>query len=105
MNIESIESSVNKGQQSLDFKEVLKLDKFKIRISIKSDSYKHQCFARIDVWNELKWNNIHSLHYNEMNTKDKLIYSFEESHDSSKAFKLFKEDREKLLKIAKEVLF
>jgi hypothetical protein len=102
--MKTIEQSINKGQQSLDYKELLNFNGVKLKISIKSDSYKQQCFAKIEVWNDFKWNLIDSIHYNEMNTDSKLVYNFSSESPNKSDNHLFKADRNKLLDIAKSIL-
>src|SRR5690606_37301673 len=59
-----LEETINQGSQDVTARRVLSLGDFKVRLTIKSDSYKFQSFARAEVWNPatLSWNHVHSIH-------------------------------------------
>lgn len=46
----------------------------KIRTTVKSDSYKFQSYAVLDIWknDELKWSRVCNIHYSAMSTKEGL---------------------------------
>lgn len=54
----SLSVTVSPGQQSVTWLELLQFGKHKLRVTIKSDSYKFQCMARIEVLDAdpVKWN-------------------------------------------------
>lgn len=71
-----LEETINQGRQDVTARRLLTLGDFKVRLTIKSDSYKFQSFARAEVWNPatLSWNQVHSIHYAEMATPEGLCY-------------------------------
>ena len=71
-----LEKTINKGRQDLSYVEVSKIGDFKVKINIKSDSYREQCFARISVWcaDKLTWNIVSSIHPSRMITPSQLAY-------------------------------
>lgn len=97
------------GQQSINFKEIRESDDgTKILIEIKSDSYDFQSYARLSAFSptELKWNQIGSIHYSEMNTPSKLCYSVQmqrKEHPSVLAPQ-FQKDLEQLVQEAEMLL-
>ena len=73
----------------------------KIRIKIKSDSYKFQSFAKVEKWDGDKWREVHSIHHGSMTTPAGLDSwarreGLAESH--------FKADRKELLRVAVAVI-
>lgn len=70
-----IEDLISRGGQDITARRVFKIADHKVRITIKSDAYKFQSFARSEVWNptELKWNQVQAqfdnleLEYNGIN--------------------------------------
>lgn len=108
----SISKTINKSKQSIDFKEILKIDDKKLMISIKSDSYDFQSHARIELWNGEKWHNIFSIHYEEMKTPSTLYHARENQPMNQQPSVVlrnnnsyFMNDRNKLLSTAKEIIF
>lgn len=71
-----LEETVNAGRQDVIARRILSLGDFRVRLTIKSDSYQFQSFARAEVWNPatLSWNQVHSIHYSEMTTPEGLVY-------------------------------
>lgn len=72
--------TINKGGQSTQYEEHLVLKGEKIRITIKSDSYDFQSYAKAWVFNRsrLEWAPIASLHYGDMETPTGLAYKASE---------------------------
>lgn len=109
--MKTISKSISKARQSIDYKEILKLEDAKLRILIKSDSYEHQCYARIEKWDGDKWHTIDSIHYADMSTPNQMAYMKfnqplnvtpnEITRNNEQYFSL---DRKKLLAVALEVL-
>jgi len=93
------------NSQAMGYTEIIKIGEEKIRITIKSDSYDFQSYARVKVWNakDKKWNFVDSISYSEMNTPAKLYYqrNKKERHDDS----YYKKDRDLLLEMAIAILF
>lgn len=69
----SLSLEVVKAKQAIEYREVLTLKEFKLRLEMKSDSYKKQCYARISVWNGKEWSFLDSIHYSLLSFKDGLI--------------------------------
>ena len=98
-----IDRQVCKGRQDVILKEILKYGDLKLKVEIKSDSYRFQCYARISILDtqERKWNILHSIHYSNMQTPEKLVYSREEGQWLAAKFS---GDRNKLIKMAQELI-
>lgn len=101
MRATTISKEVYKGSQSLNLTEVVSVlidgKKHKLRITIKSDSYRQQCFARIKRWTGSTWNEVHRIL--DMNTPEGLAY-----RRPTPTADAFKEDRNELLRVAERVL-
>lgn len=100
-NIEVISEDVSKGRQDVVKTWVLAVGTQKIRIQIKSDSYDFQSHARAEIWDDQKkgWNFVHSIHFGNMATKDKLFYSPAWQSPAN-----FKADYEELLRVTLKVI-
>ncbi|AFN39616.1 hypothetical protein MP1412_45 [Pseudomonas phage MP1412] len=98
-----LEETINQGRQDVTARRVLSLGDFKVRLTIKSDSYKFQSFARAEVWNPatLSWNQVHSIHYAEMATPEGLCY-----HPNKSGLKIthFTRDFDRLLTMVKQII-
>jgi len=68
-----------------------------VRLVIRSNSYRDQCSAQIDVWRG-QWHEVHSIEPECMNTAAKL------SSDASVRGEAFALDRAELLRVAAAVL-
>jgi len=98
--MQTITSEIGNGGQDVVFTEILALDDgTKLRVSIRSDSYAFQSYARVDRWDGAKWQRVHSIHYSQMATPPKLHYKRGE-----RTAKEFRADRERLLDVAAAVL-
>jgi hypothetical protein len=98
--MKTLNKEIGSGGQSVTYKETLEHNGKKLRISIKSDSYRAQCYARVLLFDGDKWNQIDSIHYSRMVTEAKLIYRPNVLPNDSD----FKADRDRLVKLAKDVL-
>jgi len=101
--VKSLFLDIAAGSQSVNFVELLSGWGQRLRISIKSDSYLVQSYARIEVWSaaELKWNLVAYVQHGSMLTPAGLIYNpnrsgFQASH--------FQADRTELIRLAGLVL-
>lgn len=119
---ESISKQLVKGTQSLIYQESAnavqtisgsfngsvthKETLYKVRISIKSDAYKNQCHATIEVWHaeSLSWNSLSDIHFDKMSTSEGLLFGFG-NKTADELFRSFQTDRNKLVKDALRVLF
>ena len=102
-SVKSLSLDIAAGSQSVNFVELLSGWGQRLRISIKSDSYAFQSYARIEVWSaaELKWNLVAYVQHGSMRTPAGLIYQpnrsgFQASH--------FQADRTELIRLAGLVL-
>lgn len=97
----SVRTELGKGSQEYIYTEVLRLGPHTCRIEIMSDTYRFQCYAIAKVWSttELRWNDVTSVHYSQMNTADGLIHS-----QASVGFDDFKVDRNRLLEQLRDIL-
>lgn len=98
-----MEETVNEGRQDVIARRILSLGDFKVRLTIKSDSYQFQSFARAEVWNPatLSWNQVHSLHYTEMTTPEGLCH-----YPNKSGLKIthFTRDFDRLLTMVKQII-
>jgi hypothetical protein len=106
-----LSKSICKTGQSIDYKEILKLDDKKIKITIKSDSYSFQSYARIELWNGEKWNMIDSIPHGNMNTPIELVYQPKNQPGNltpsillKNNFCHFEKDRDYLFGMAQEIV-
>ena len=99
--MKSLNKELSNGRQSVEYKETLEHNDRKIRIEIKSDSYRNQCYARAKLWDGDKWNFVDDIPSSEMSTKDGLAYMPPERKATSASFK---SDRDKLIKLVKDVI-
>jgi hypothetical protein len=95
----TIDKQCCKRSQSLDYVEVLVLGRDRIRIEIRSDSYKEQCYARCKLWSGGQWQLIHNIMPQEMTTPSELVYKKTAAEND------FLKDRTRLLNVAEQVLF
>ena len=100
-----IEKITYKGSQSISFREIYKLDEKRIKLEIKSDSYDQQCYARVYILKDEKWEPVYSIPYSEMNTPKGLCYHVTYRSNAAAAEKEFKSDIDRLKKYVKEILF
>lgn len=93
------------SNQSLSYREILNVQDKKIKLVIKSDSYNSQCHAKAYVLKNDEWAEIYNIPYSQMSTKDSLAYVGNYGKNPEAAEKEFIKDQEKLLKMAKSILF
>jgi len=101
----TIEKITYKGSQSVNFREIYKLEEKRIKLEIKSDSYDQQCYARAYILKDEKWELIYSIPYSEMKTPNGLSHFLEYRNNAKLAEKEFKVDVERLKKYIEEILF
>ncbi len=101
MQMTTISEEVHKGNQSLNLTEVISVvidsEKHKLRVEIKSDSYKEQCFALIKRWTGSTWNEVHKI----LTMRTKVSLAYKRPTPGPEAFK---DDRAELLRVAERVL-
>ena len=102
-SVKRISLQISAGSQSVNYQEVFTLDGHKLKIEVKSDSYRVQCYARIHVWGDVNkgWVPVHSVHHGSMETPEGLHHKpskqgLEPHH--------FQADRNELLRVAREVV-
>lgn len=95
--------TIVRGGQFVDASVIGTLCGHKVRISIRSDSYDFQCYARIHVWRPamLDWSHVHAIPYQQMRTKPGLCYL---PNGAGMAPGNFAADIAELMRVAKEVL-
>lgn len=98
-----IEQSISRGGQDLTARRILRVGPHKVRLTVKSDSYKFQCFARAEVWNpaDLKWNQVHSIPHGKMETEEGLCYL---PGNRGENWSHFQKDLAELMRVVREVL-
>jgi len=101
----TIEKITYKGSQSINFREIYKLEEKRIKLEIKSDSYDQQCYVRAYLLKDEKWELVYSIPYSEMNTPKGLCYHVTYRSKASAAGDEFKSDVQRLKKYIEEILF
>lgn len=103
-NYPLISEEIGTGSQNLNFERIFKIGENKLRISIKSDSYDFQSYARIEIYNpnDYKWNVLHSIHYSKMQTASKLYYKHH--RNGTIPVSEFQKDIDTLIKVAEQIL-
>lgn len=74
----------------------------KIRIQLRSDSYREQCHAYLERWDGAKWQEVVALDSYAMQTADKLVHKHRGDDAALRAE--FTADLDTLLAMAREVL-
>jgi hypothetical protein len=100
--VKTISKEVSKGQQSMHYVEVLRLEGgAMVRVSILSDYYDHQSHAHIEVLDrpEHQWNFLHRIPCGNMKTPPKLAFS-----PTGALAHHYMADRVELLRVAQELL-
>jgi len=77
--MERLDVSVARGQQDVTFTELLEREGEKFRIKIRSNAYKSQSSAVLEIWSPgaRQWNELVRLDPMEMSTPEGLCYSRE----------------------------
>jgi hypothetical protein len=70
--MKKIEETFFNGRQSVEFKGIYEHKKNKLKIEIDIDSYDSQSSANIYIFSlqDLKWNQLESIHYSQMSSKE-----------------------------------
>ncbi|HSA05706.1 MAG TPA: hypothetical protein P5556_00845 [Candidatus Gastranaerophilales bacterium] len=92
------------SSQSLVYRELYILNNKKIKLEIKSDSYRNQCYARTYVLKDDEWNILYNVPYAEMETKEGLIYHHDYKKCPQKAHSEFRSDILRLKDLTKQLL-
>lgn len=96
--MQTFSSGLSKTQQAVTYTELGTLGAHKVRISIKSDAYEEQCYARIERFDGHRWQSVHTIAPSNMITRTKLVYSRNVSEGD------FAHDREALISSAAFIL-
>lgn len=99
-----IDESVVAGRQSVSCQQIWAVNATtKLRLSIKSDSYDFQSYAKADLWNATsgQWNPVYQIHYSQMKTPAKLFYWPERAGVHRKHFLA---DLDQLKKLALQII-
>lgn len=102
--MKTLSTEVGLGRQDLNYKEIIEHKGHKLRVSIKSDSYDFQSSAKVEVFDNMKWNHVDGIHFSQMKTPATLYVIPKGEKDLSKFAHFFKADRDRLVKLAKDVL-
>lgn len=102
--LEIIETTISKGSQSLEYKQLINYKGYKLRINIKSDSYEPQSYARISILKDLKWEILDYIPSSQMSTNSELVYQPRYRQNYDMAEKEFLKDSDLLVKNAIELL-
>lgn len=93
------------SNQSISYREIYQLNDKKIKLEIKSDSYRNQCYARASVLKDDDWNIIYSIPYSIMQTPEGLAYKSDYKNKPAVAEGNFREDIQKLKHYIEKILF
>jgi hypothetical protein len=89
---ETLSLEFGKGHQSIDRTELLQFGDYKLKISIKSDAYKRQSYARIYVFKDLEWSRLANIHSQQMDTPEGLCY-YTEANEFGRGINVEKAER------------
>ena len=98
MNV--LDVQLAKGDQDVIYREVLIIEGRRLRIYIRSNSYRFQCQCYIEHWDGGQWREVHTISPFLMATKEGLSYGRTKATDED-----FNDDRTKLLNIATQIIF
>jgi hypothetical protein len=101
--MKTLNKQIARGRQSLDYRETLEHKGKKVRVRIQSDSYDFQSYAIVELFDGGKWNQLDIIPFSEMETNEGLYYKVKDSNLSKYSY-LFQKDRDKLIKLAQDVL-
>ena len=93
------------SSQSLSYREIYIQQGKRIKLDIKSDSYRNQCYARAYVLKQDEWSLIYSIPYSLMQTPDSLAYHSEYKNNPKLAEAKFRADVAKLKEFTAKILF
>ena len=91
--------------QSISYREIYKLNDKKIKLAIKSDSYRSQCYAKASVLKNDEWTDIYSIPYSLMQTPEGLAYRNDYKNNPENAEGIFKDDILKLKTNIEKIIF
>lgn len=99
-----IEQQLGDTNQSISLVRFGKIGEHSVRISVKSDSYRQQCYAHLDVLDKQKmeWNTISSIKPTEMSTPEGLKSypgAYGVNRDLTKFVRYFEADVKRLINL------
>lgn len=101
--LKSLHTEIGKGGQSADYTELLTLGTtdrtHRLRVTIRSDAYAFQSFARIDRFDGTLWHPLGSIHHARMHTRTGLAYGRHALAEGD-----FAADRNALVNLARLIL-
>jgi hypothetical protein len=70
-------SAITKSGQAVTFTELVNYGDYRLRLTIKSDSYDFQCYARLENFDKqtMQWSVVVHRPHGDMQTESKLVYS------------------------------
>lgn len=97
MAVKTIVKSVHNADQSWYYTETLTKGGLKLRIEVRKNAYPFQSHGKIDLWDGMKWNNIHRIPGELLTIKRSYVEKNVTELD-------FAADRKELLRVATAVL-
>ena len=91
--------------QSISYREIYKLQDKKIKLAIKSDSYRSQCYSKVSVLKNDEWTEVYTIPYSLMQTPEGLSYKNDYKNKPALAEGNFREDTQKLKHYIEKILF
>lgn len=107
---ETLDSSISRDDQNVNFLHLVKVDGHKVRLRIRSNSYASQCWAIAEVWSatDMRWNEIATIPHGAMQTPPKLCYHNNLPKDSPHKVwndpSHFRADSERLLSLVTAII-
>lgn len=99
--MKKLSSNISKNGQHVNMVYVCEVKGRKVRVRIQSDSYDFQSYARAEVWDGNKWNEVATRPYSQMDTPYGLCYA---PHDGWKDEGIFLADFNYLIREVELVL-
>jgi len=91
--------------QSISYREIYTLQNKKIKLAIKSDSYRNQCYSKASVLKNDEWTDIYTIPYSLMQTPEGLAYKNDYKNKPANAEMNFMVDIQKLKINIEKILF
>ena len=101
VNHETVSNTIRPNGQDMMYRELIKSGHHRIRITIRSNSYKEQCYAGIERWDGNQWQQVWWLDGGECATKAGLYVHRDRPVDLGH---FFEDDRNELLWLAEQIL-
>ena len=104
MNQQMIHREIKKSGQDVRYQELFQFGPHKLRIMIRNNAYRTQCYSSVELWKDGAWNNVWHHDGAEVNMQAGL-YIRDEVEGGPPIYELaFQTERDELVRIAKKVL-